>query len=321
MADTDPSSTGLYAPNSPDRGLRAIGLIEKRFPLSTQGHVPVLRDMWEKSKNMYWNPTKDIPYDKFDRAKYSTEQLDAARLCWSRRAWTEYTGIIESPAMLIRLCLDGQLPIHAKFCLAAKVMEEARHCEASFMLAETMGGYVVEPPPGDAIMRMVIAGFRDRLAFNSAVSPQAGIAAWHIISEGIALDIFAGRYKKTTEPVTREVIRLIMQDEVRHVEVGWAFMEDQLPKLSKDEVEMVRRVLVDIIENVEMKGFHSLCLLTDSETSLMRKAEAIAAEAGLGFCKAEDEHLVFVRSLQDIRKRFAKLGVRLPEYPELEKAA
>jgi hypothetical protein len=70
-----------------------------------------------------------------------------------------------------------------------------------------------------------------------------------------------------------------------------------------------------------MKGFHSMCLLTDSETSVMRQAEAIAAEARLGFCSAEEEHLVFVRSLEDIRKRLGKFGIRIPRYPELEKAA
>src|SRR5688572_4913165 len=200
----------LYDANGPKRGLPVLGLHEKRFPLATKGEIPGLKRLWEKSKDMPWNPVKVIPYEKFDRSKYSKEQLDAARLCWSRRAWTEYTGIIEVPAMLIRLCIDGQMPIHAKFCLAAKIMEEARHCEASLLLADAMGGYISEPPPGDAIMRMVVAGFRDRMALNPQVSPAAAMTAWHIISEGIALDIFAARYKKTTEPVTRDVIRLIM---------------------------------------------------------------------------------------------------------------
>jgi hypothetical protein len=313
--------TSLYTADGPARGLPALGLFEKRFPLATKGEIPALRRLWEKSKDMPWNPTKAIAYGSFDRSRFSQEQLDAARLCWSRRAWTEYTGIIEVPAMLIRLCIDGQMPIHAKFCLAAKIMEEARHCEASLLLAEAMGGYVEEPPPGDAIMRMVVAGFRDRMALNPAVSPEAAMTAWHIISEGIALDIFAARYKKTTEPVTRDVIRLIMQDEVRHVEMGWDFLEYQVPNMSAQQVKAIEDVVVDIVENVEMKGFHSMCLLTDSETSVMRQAEAIAAEARLGFCPAEEEHRVFVRSLEDVRKRLAKYGIRIPRYPELEKAA
>lgn len=261
------------------------------------------------------------PYEQFDRSKYSTEQLDAARLCWSRRAWTEYTGIIEVPAMLVRLCIDGQLPIHAKFSLAAKIMEEARHCEASFLLAEAMGGYVQEPPPGDAIMRMVVAGFRDRLALNPDVTPMAGMVAWHIISEGIALDIFAARYKNTNEPVTREVIRLIMQDEVRHVEMGWILLDHFFPTMTRRDLQAIQEVVTDIVENVEMKGFHSMCLLTDSETSLMRQAEAIAGDAKLGFCSAAQEHIAFVESLTKIRERLRKYDIVIPHFKELELAA
>jgi hypothetical protein len=307
----------LYDRNSGPRGLYKIGLSEKRFPLKTRHEIPSTVELWRKSKQMAWDPETDIPYATFDRSKYSQEQLDAARLGWSRRAWTEYTGIIESPAMLIRLSLEGQIPIETKFVLAAKVLEEARHCEASYLLAEAMGGYIVEPPPGDAIVKMVVAGFRDRLAFNPDMSPEGGLAAWHIISEGIAVDIFAARYKACTEPVTREVLRLILQDEVRHVQVGWDYLEHRIPQMTKDEVQLVQDAVLDIMENVEMKGFHSMCLLPADLESELQEAEAIAAEAGLGFCAAEVEHEVFVRSIQYLRKRFGKLGITVPLYSQI----
>src|SRR6185437_12352709 len=198
-------------------GLSKLGLTEKRFPLNTRSDIPGLRDLWTKSKQMFWDPRRDIPYAKFDRSRYSQEQLDAARLGWSRRAWTEYTGIIESPALCIRMCLEGQQSIEMKFLLATKGFEEARHAEASFMLANAMGGYVPEPPPGDAIMKMLVAGFRDRMGFNPEVPVEAAVAGWHCVSEGIALQTFLARFEWTTEPVTREVIRLIAQDEMRHV--------------------------------------------------------------------------------------------------------
>jgi hypothetical protein len=311
--------TSLYSADAPVRGLFKLGLRESRFPLKTRTQVPGIEELWTRSKQLTWDPRRDIPYDKFDRKRYSREQLDAARLGWSRRAWTEYTGIIESPAMLIRLALDGQAPIEAKFLLAAKVVEEARHCEASFLLAEAMGGYIQEPPPHDAIVRLVVAGFRDRLAFNPEVSALAAIAGWHVISEGIALDIFAARYKRCDEPVTKETLRLIMQDEVRHVLVGWELLEALVPKMPKQEVEHIEDVVIDIMENVEMKGFHSMCLLPELD-SVLKEAEAIAGAARLGFCPAQEEHRVFVKSIQEIRTRFAKMGITIPVYKEIEEA-
>ena len=38
------------------------------------------------------------------------------------------------------------------------------------------------------------------------------------------------------------------------------------------------------MQNVEMKGMHSMCLLPKGLMSALQDAEAIAAEAGLGFC-------------------------------------
>lgn len=315
---TETPYTSLYAPNSPVRGLHALNLKEKRFPLSTARTNPKLGAMWSQAKQLTWDAQTDIPYHTFDKKKFSKEQLDAGRLCWSRRAWTEYTGIVESPAPCIRLCLEGDQSIETKFLLAAKVFEEARHCEASFMLAEAMGGYVQEPPPGDAIKKMLVAGFRDRMAFNPEVSAECVIAGWHCISEGIAYDIFQARYARTTEPITKEVIRLISQDEVRHVEMGWAYLEERTKVMSRSEVARIEQVVRDVIENVELKGFHATFMLTDSETNVLREAEAIAADAGLGFCSAAEEHQVFVKSVQVIRERFAPMGIKIPLYSEIE---
>lgn len=320
-APMEPVSTkqpSLYAPDAPSRGLHALNLYEKRFPLATKSTNPKLAEMWKQAKNMTWDAVTDIAYGKFDKTKYSKEQLDAARLCWSRRAWTEYTGIVESPALCIRMCLEGQQDIEMKFLLAAKGMEEARHAEASFMLADAMGGYIHEPPPGDAIMKMLVAGFRDRMAFNPDVTAEAAVAGWHCVSEGIAYNTFLGRYQWTTEPTTREVIRLIAQDEARHVEMGFAYLEARTKEISRSDVAKIEMVVRDVIENVELKGFHSTFMLKDAETSLLRDAEAIAADARLGFCPPEEEHKVFVKTIQSIRERFAPMGIKIPVYPEIE---
>ncbi|MNC87946.1 hypothetical protein D3C83_37230 [compost metagenome] len=103
--------------------------------------------------------------------------------------------------------------------------------------------------------------------------------------------------------------------------MGWEYLEHRIPHMSKNEVKAVEDVVLDIMENVEMKGFHSMCLLPEDLESVLREAEAIAAEARLGFCSPEEEHQVFVKSIQDIRRRFAKLGITIPLYPAIEKAA
>jgi hypothetical protein len=59
-------------------------------------------------------------------------------------------------------------------------------------------------------------------------------------------------------------------------------------------------------------------MLADAATSVLREAEAIAADAGLGFCAPDEEHQVFVNSIKRIRERFAPMGITIPHYAEIE---
>jgi hypothetical protein len=68
-----------------------------------------------------------------------------------------------------------------------------------------------------------------------------------------------------------------------------------------------------------MKGFHSMCLLPELDSAL-KEAEEIAGAARLGFCPAAEEHKVFVKSIQEIRARFKKIGISIPVYKEVEEA-
>jgi hypothetical protein len=102
------------------------------------------------------------------------------------------------------------------------------------------------------------------------------------------------------------------------VEMGWAYLEERTKEIDRSEVAKIEMVVRDVIENVELRGFHSTFMLTDSETNVLREAEAIAADAGLGFCAPADEHEVFVKSLRRIRERFAPMGITIPLYTEIE---
>src|SRR5256886_10647740 len=68
-----------------------------------------------------------FPYTTLFRSlhpeRYSAEQLLAAQLYWSRRTWGEYGAISESPALLLRFCLERRLP-DLQFFFTMRTMEE-----------------------------------------------------------------------------------------------------------------------------------------------------------------------------------------------------
>jgi hypothetical protein len=245
--------------------------------------------------------------------QYSKEQVKAGRLFWSRRAWQEYTGISESPIVLLRMTLDGARDTDAKFLLAAKTMDEAKHCEACYMMAEKLGGYIDEPDPA-VFSGQMVAGMRAK-ALNPDLSIDALVAGWHCVFEGCAFAMLAAKHKRATNPAAKEILRLICQDEVRHVQFGWDYLEHRVPQLDAGQIEEIQRFVIEVIVDVELTGFHSSTAVTDAPES--KSVDAICAEAGLGGCPPLEEHEALCAEIQNIRERMRPWGVNVPKFAEL----
>jgi len=90
---------------------------ERRFPLHLEPAIGTIRDLYDAAKQARWDPERDIPWHSFDHARYSAEVLAAAALSWSRKAWTEYGGLPETPALIIRFCLEHERESDPKYFL------------------------------------------------------------------------------------------------------------------------------------------------------------------------------------------------------------
>src|SRR3989449_9371512 len=121
---------------------------EQRYPLSLSPAMPDVWALWQGPKTLEWDPQTDIPWDELHPERYSAEQLLAAQMYWSRRTWGEYGAISESPALLLRFCLERRLA-DLQFFFTMRTMEEGRHAEASWLMAERLRRYFPQPqdPP------------------------------------------------------------------------------------------------------------------------------------------------------------------------------
>jgi hypothetical protein len=288
------------------------GIAEQRFPLNLSEDIDRVTKIWSAAKAATWDPQKDIAWHELDLTKYTEKQLYAARLFWSRRAWSEYTGLAESPVVLLRFAFEGNREPSIKFALSSKFMDEAKHIEVSYMLAEKLGGYMSEPPEG-APKKRLVAGLRER-GMNPEYTPEAVLGCWHCVSEFFAVEIFRVRYHHTTDPVAKAVLGRILSDEARHIAMGWEYLAYRLPKVSEAVRLNVRTAMMDVIENVELGGFHTSSTVQGEEQDLFAISDLIVADAGLGAATPEIEHKAFVQTLATIRKKAASLGIDLPEY-------
>src|SRR2546428_4774135 len=120
-------------------------VLEQRYPLPLSSAMPDVWELWRRAKTLEWDPQTDIPWEELHPERYSAEQLLAAQMYWSRRTWGEYGAISESPALLLRFCLERRLP-DLQFFFTMRTMEEGRHAEASWLMAERLGRYFPPPP-------------------------------------------------------------------------------------------------------------------------------------------------------------------------------
>jgi hypothetical protein len=286
---------------------------EARFPLALDVQVRKIRDLFRAATRNQWDPRTDIDWAGLDGLVLDDRHRDGARLYWSRRAWSEYGAISESPALLIRFCQEKREP-DLRYFFTIRTQEESRHAEACYLMAEKLGGYIPQPQLADYQKNVVTHGVR-KMALDPEVPLEAIIAALVCAAEEIAFDVFRHLVEITPHPVANQVLRSIMRDEVRHCAFGWAYLEHRVPQMSRAELDIVERAVIVMIEQVELNGYHSAWLAPDSPaSSAENEADRLTWEAGLGATIEELEKPLFVESVQRIRRQLAGLGINLPMF-------
>jgi hypothetical protein len=288
-------------------------LIEKRFPLELSQTITTIRDLYDASKQARWDPSADIPWSDLDVSGLSAEVRRAAALTWSRRSWVEYTGLPETPALLIRFCLEIRREADPKYFLAVRNTEEAWHVEVCHSIAEAFGGYV-DTPSNDSYAAL----------FNQAYSKQAlgadtfldGYVAAHCaLEDGLELALWRGYLDNATDPVVKRALQLCVEDKERHAAFGWFYVEKRAAQWSESDRATVAGALAQHLGEVEFKGYHCAWMAPDNAAAEIVAAERITTAAGLGALTPEAEAAIVTDYLTLARIKFAALGVDMPDVP------
>ncbi len=290
-----------------------LGQAEDRFPADFDAEIPRIRELFHTATRNQWDPQTDVPWELLDTARYTEAQLFSARQYWSRRAWSEYGAISESPTLQIRFGVERR-PSDMQLFFTIRSQEETRHAEVCHLMAEKLGGYLEKPVEAAYQGSVATHGVR-RAALDTAVPLEAIIAALVCTAEEIAFDVFRHLVEITTDPVAKAICRNIMRDEVRHCAFGWYFLEHEIARMTPAQRAQVRDAVIVMIEKVELNGYHSAWLAPPSPASAAEvEADRITWEAGLGATVEEAEKPVFVDSLKRIRARMDAFGIELPAF-------
>jgi ferritin-like protein len=286
---------------------------ENRFPLTFNSDLPRIRELFHAATRNQWDPKTDVSWDQLNPGSYTEEQRNAARLYWSRRAWSEYGAISESPALQIRFGVE-QRPSDMQLFFTMRSQEEARHAEVCHAMAERLGGYIDKPVQNLFQGSVATHGVR-RAALNANIPLEGIIAALVCTAEEIAFDVFRHLDDVTRDPVAKQIVRFIMRDESRHCAFGWYFLEAICETLTDEQKRMIEESVVTMVEKVELNGYHSSWLAPENPASLAEvEADRVTYEAGLGSTIEEVEKPIFIGTVQRIRRQMQAFGINLPMF-------
>lgn len=286
-------------------------LVERRFPVRLGQQVASLEDAYRKEKSASWNPVSDIPWDQLGADGLAQRDRDAARLMWSRRLWAAYGYLSETPATLIRLCLELDRPISPKFFLTVRNTQEACHIEVMQTMAEAYGGYLSNPasPSYAETLNLDLA----QRVLHADTPIDAYILAHCAIKIGAEAELYELHRTAVTNDAIATALARIAEDKRRHAAFGWAFVMDRVEAWDTADRAAATAEIVRAVDEIILSGSLSPFFAAPGVADDEKAAEAHAAVAGLGSADEAQQRSTLARYLTATRERLHGLSIDLPD--------
>ncbi len=211
---------------------------------------PVFRDLYRRAYKGQWN-AEDLPWDTqvdpldmqeryilpeklnpvYGSKLYSNNKADNARLMHDIYGFllSQFLHGEQGALFAAGFTVEATPWFGAKLYGATQVMDEGRH-------VEVFSKYIIEKlerlyPINDNLFVIIHA-------LNNSPDWDIKFLGMQIMIEGLALGAFGLIYKFTKEPLLKELLKLVISDEARHVHYGVEALRDYY---TKEVSEKVRR--------------------------------------------------------------------------------
>ena len=201
-----------------------------------------LENLYSKSKRHQWNAELDVDWGQFepevDILERRTDFLSRLR-CVQALPEEQQTALFKNSSLFLlsqvlhgeqaALMVCGQLvnavpDLDGKFAAAVQVMDEARHVEVFARYLDCHGRRF----PLDPDLRRIVG----QLLAERDWEPKC--VGMQVVLESIALSFFRLGERTAVEPVLKQFIGRVHEDESRHVAYGVLTLEDRIPQLATE---------------------------------------------------------------------------------------
>lgn len=285
------------------------------YPIVAELEYPDIWQLCVQARDLAWDADRAIDWEQLtaECADLPQEVKDAGAEWWSLRAWMEH-GATPYGAERYRQAVFEHQPFEIKQHVTNFIFEELRHHEASFRIADALGGY--QPLPRSDYFKMVIPKFHDEKDEN-AMSFYGGMAV-NTLFEQLSGELLTARYKNARPSQIRKACELILRDEARHIQFGRILMRRFFDQLDTAEKVLLGEKFTKKLRGSLLNGVYAVVNLPKEERKRAARARELAAEYGLGATHPDAEVGIIVSALQDIRKDVEPYGVPIPAIPEIE---
>lgn len=283
------------------------------YPIVAEIEFPEVWDLCQQARKLAWDPAIDIDWESLRSADIAPEARAAGAEFWSLRAWMEH-GAVPYGCVRLREAVFNHMPFEIKQHITNFISEELRHHEASFRIAQSLADY--QPTPRADYFRFIIPKFHDEKVEKS-MPFFAGICL-NTLFEHLSGALQKSRFDNARYPAIKEVNRLILRDEARHIQFGRIIMRGHFHEVSDEDKRQLGERFANKLRGSLLNGVYSIVNLPPEDRERSGKARALAADAGLGATHPDEEVAIIAAGVREIRDEVAPFGVPIPVIPEVE---
>jgi hypothetical protein len=187
-----------------------------------------------------------MPWGTLDPAAYPAELVEAAQKAWTGAAYQEFrTGA--ACAATLQSLIEARAPLDLIALASRFPLDEMVHVELCSRLAmEFGGGASLVYDPDEMVSEFGVGCEPLMRACHQVV-------AYFCVGEALSIPLLHGTWKACTHPLTRAVLKRIVQDEADHGTFGWQFLDWASAHLEPaDRVSLGRtadRAIAGVVKN------------------------------------------------------------------------
>jgi hypothetical protein len=225
-----------------------------------------------------------VDFTRTTAAELPDDLRAALAAMWRARMISEHRAVGIFQLFGLDLLAAGA-PVEMLSAVCRAALDEVRHAELTARLTSIYSGQPETPPPGIPPLSEDPSITLHHQVVREALHLSIG-------SETFSAVLLSEKRARAVDPVVRDVLGVLIADEIHHARMGWAF----LAALEDDRRAPLQGEILPLFDDLTRAMFGDPRELPEPSVPLAQRALA----AGHGWMSARDEYALYLAALDDV---------------------